>query len=65
MLNGLSILFVTYNIFTLLTEIQVMRGVHEISFPFVPQYYSVFLLLRRLITKLSSEVGCGEVTNPK
>ena len=28
------------------------------------QYYSVFLSLRRLIYKLSSEVGCGEVTNP-
>ena len=28
-------------------------------------YYSVFLMLRRAIAKLSSEVGCGEVTNPK
>ena len=28
-------------------------------------YYSVFLLLRRLTYKLSSEAGNGEVTNPK
>ena len=27
--------------------------------------YSVFPFLRRVIYKLSSEVGCGEVTNPK
>ena len=27
--------------------------------------YSVFLFSRRVIYKLSSEVGCGEVTNPK
>ena len=27
--------------------------------------YSVFLFLRRVVTKLSCEVGCGEVTNPK
>ena len=28
-------------------------------------YYNVFLFLRGIISKLSSEVGCGEVTNPK
>ena len=28
-------------------------------------HYSVFLFLRRVIYKLLSEVGCGEVTNPK
>ena len=28
-------------------------------------YYSVFLFLRRVIYKLSSEVGCREVNNPK
>ena len=28
-------------------------------------YYSVFPLLRRVVYKLSSEVWCGEVTNPK
>ena len=27
--------------------------------------YSVFLFLQRVVIKLSSEVGCGEVTNPK
>ena len=27
--------------------------------------YSVFPFLRRVVYKLSSEVGCGEVTNPK
>ena len=32
---------------------------------FLNRYYSVFLVLRRAITKLSSEVGCGDVTNPK
>ena len=28
-------------------------------------HYSVFPFLRRVVYKLSSEVGCGEVTNPK
>ena len=36
----------------------------ERHLPFTTDY-SVFLVLRRAITKLSSEVGCGEVTNPK
>ena len=31
----------------------------------VLNHYSVFLVLRRATYKLSSEVGCGEVTNPK
>ena len=28
-------------------------------------YYSVFPFLQRVVYKLSSEVGCGELTNPK
>ena len=28
-------------------------------------HFSVFQFLRRVVAKLSSEVGCGEVTNPK
>ena len=30
-----------------------------------PEHYSVFLFLWRATYKLSSEAGCGEVTNPK
>ena len=42
-----------------------VRAVMILWVPSKPINYSVLLLLRRLISKLSSEVGCGEVTNPK
>ena len=41
---------------------QERSGKMEMKFQFA---YSVFLFFRRVIYKLLSEAGCGEVTNPK
>ena len=46
-------------------EITTVWAMPVLAHPWLRACYSVFLVLRRAITKLSSEVGCGEVTNPK
>ena len=55
-----AIIFIVFIIFFLFWKI-----LNTKSKIFFLRHCSVFLLLRRLITKLSTEVGCGEVTNPK